>query len=153
MFKHCLLAFILAGLIYTVTPAAIAQDSGNSDQQSAPAGPPQGGKGHSRFDPSKRAEMMAKHLNLNADQQTKVTEILKSEQSKMESLHSDASLSQQDRRAKMMDIHKASNDQIRAVINPDQQKKWDERKRKREQMMQGHHQGGEMGAPDSQPQK
>ena len=153
MFKHCLLALMLAGLLYMVSPAAVAQNSGNSEQ-SAPEGPPPGGKGqHGRFDPSKRAEMMAKHLNLNADQQAKVTDILKSEQSQMETLHSDSSLSQQDRRAKMMDIHKTSNDQIRAVLNPDQQKKWDEMQSHREQMMQGHHPGGEMAPPDSQPQK
>src|ERR1700751_5865818 len=154
MFKHCLLALMLAGLLYTVSPAAVAQNSGNSDQQSAPEGPPPGGKGqHGRFDPSKRAEMMAKHLNLNADQQAKVTDILKSEQSQMETLHSDSSLSQQDRRAKMMDIHKTSNDQIRGLLNPDQQKKFDEMQSHREQMMQGHHPAGEMAPPDSQQQK
>ena len=151
MLKHGLLVLMLAGLIYTVTPAAMAQDSGNNDQQGAQAGP--GGKGHARFDPSKRAEMMAKHLNLNADQQAKVADILKSEQTQMESLHSDASLSQQDRRAKMMDIHKASNDQIRGLLNPDQQKKFDEMQSHHEQMMQGHHPGGEMAPPDSQQQK
>ena len=150
MLKHGLVALMLAGLMYTVTPAAVAQESGNSDQQAGQAGP--GGKGHARFDPSKRAEMMAKHLNLNADQQAKVTDILKSEQTQMESVHADASLSQQDRRSKMMDIHKTSNDQIRALLNPDQQKKWDEMQSHREQMMQGHHPGGEM-APDSQHQK
>ena len=153
MLKHGLLVFMLAGLIYTVTPAAVAQDNANSDQQGAQAGPPPDGKGHARFDPSKRAEMMAKHLNLNADQQAKVTDILKSEQTQMEGVHSDASLSQQDRRAKMMDIHKASNDQIRGLLNPDQQKKFDEMQSHREQMMQGHHPGGEMAPPDSQPQK
>jgi periplasmic protein CpxP/Spy len=152
MFKHFLLALMFVGLMYTVTPAAVAQDTGNSDQHSAPAGPPPGGNGHARFDPSKRAEMMAKHLNLNAGQQAKVTEILKSEQSQMESVHSDASLSQQDRRAKMMDIHKASSDQIRALLNADQQKKWDEMQSRRDQMMQ-HRQGGEAAPPDSQPQK
>jgi Spy/CpxP family protein refolding chaperone len=154
MFKHGLLVLMLAGLIYTVTPAAMAQDSGNSGQQGTQAGPPPGGKEHGRFDPSKRAEMMAKHLNLNADQQAKVTDILKSEQSQMESVHSDASLSQQDRHAKMMDIHKASSDQIRGVLNPDQQKKWDEMQSRHEQM-QGHHPGGEMAPPssDSQQQK
>ena len=153
MSKHCLLALMLAGLMYTVTLGAVAQDAGNSDQQSAPAGSSPGGNGHARFDPSKRAEMLAKHLNLNADQQSKVTEILKSEQSQMESVHSDTSLSQQDRRSKMMDIHKTSNDQIRSVLNTDQQKKWDEMQSRHEQMMQGHHPGGDMAAPDSQPQK
>jgi hypothetical protein len=153
MFKHCLLALMLAGLIYAATPAAVAQDTGTNDQQAAPAGPPPGGHGHARFDPSKRAGMLAKHLNLNADQQAKVADILKSEQSQMESVHSDASQSQQDRRTKMMDIHKASNDQIRGLLNADQQKKWDEMQSHREQMMQGHHQGGEAPPPDSPPQK
>lgn len=152
MFKHGLLVLMLAGLIYTATPAALAQDSGNNDQQNSQAGP-QGGRGHARFDPSKRAEMMAKHLNLNADQQAKVTDILKSEQTQMEGVHADASLSQQDRHAKMMDIHKASNDQIRGLLNPDQQKKFDEMQSHHEQMMQGHHPGGEMAPPDSQQQK
>lgn len=153
MFKKGVLALMLAGLIYTVTPVAVAQDSGNNDQQGMQAGPPPGGKGHARFDPNKRAEMMAKHLNLNSDQQAKVADILKSEQSQMESLHSDSSLSQQDRRAKMMDIHKASNEQIRGLLNPDQQKKFDEMQSHHEQMMQGHHPGGEMAPPDSQQQK
>jgi periplasmic protein CpxP/Spy len=153
MFKKGLLVLMLAGLIYAITPVAVAQESGNNDQQGTQAGPPPGGKGHARFDPNKRAEMMAKHLNLNSDQQAKVADILKSEQSQMESLHSDSSLSQQDRRAKMMDIHKASNDQIRGLLNPDQQKKFDEMQSHREQMMQGHHPGGEMAPPDSQQQK
>lgn len=153
MFKKGVLVLTLAGLIYTVTPVAVAQDSGNNDQQGMQAGPPPGGKGHARFDPNKRAEMMAKHLNLNSDQQAKVADILKSQQSQMESLHSDSSLSQQDRRAKMMDIHKASNEQIRGLLNPDQQKKFDEMQSHHEQMMQGHHPGGEMAPPDSQQQK
>jgi Spy/CpxP family protein refolding chaperone len=150
MLKQCLLALILAGLLYAVTPASVAQESGNNDQQAAPAGPP----GHGHFDPAKRAEMLAKHLNLNADQQAKVTDILKSEQSQMESLRSDTSTAQQDRRAKMVDIHKTSNDQIRAVLNADQQKKFDEMMSHRQQWMQGHQQGGEAPPPpDSQQQK
>ena len=96
MFKHCLLALMLAGLMHIVTPAAVAQDSGTNDQQAAPAGPPPGVHGRARFDPSKRAEMLAKHLNLNADQQAKVADILRSEQSQMDSVHSDASLSQRE---------------------------------------------------------
>jgi Spy/CpxP family protein refolding chaperone len=151
MLKKTMLALMLAGLLYTVTSVAVAQENGSSDQQAAPGGPPPG-HGQGRFDPAKRGEMLAKHLNLNADQQAKVTDILKSEQSQMESLRSDNSTAQQDRRAKMMEIHKSSNEQIRAVLNPDQQKKFDEMTSKRQQWMQQHQQGGE--APpssDSQP--
>src|ERR1700751_4057308 len=152
MLKKAMLALMLAGLLYTVTSVAVAQENSSPDQQAAPAGPPPG-HGQGRFDPAKRGEMLAKHLNLNADQQAKVTDILKSEQSQMESLRSDNSTAQQDRRAKMMDIHKTSNDQIRGVLNADQQKKFDEMQSHREQMMQGHHPAGEMAPPDSQQQK
>jgi periplasmic protein CpxP/Spy len=148
MLKHCLLALTVAGLLYTVTPAAIAQDAGYG-QQSAPAGaPPEHGRGR-HFDPEKRSEMMAKHLKLNADQQAKVKDILTSEQSQMQKLHEDSSMSQDDRRSKMMDMHKASNDQIRGLLNPDQQKKFDEMQSKHEQWQNHRHDEGPGAAPDS----
>jgi hypothetical protein len=139
MVKHALLALVVAGLLYTVSPAA-AQDNGNADQQAAPAGGP--GHGHRHFDPARRTEMLTKQLKLNSDQQAKVLDILKSEQSQMESLHNDSSASQDDRRAKMMELHKASDDQIRGLLDTDQQKKWDEMQSRREQW-QGHHGQGQ----------
>jgi hypothetical protein len=59
----------------------------------------------------------------------------------MESLHQDSSLSQQDRHAKMMDIHKATDAQIRGLLDSDQQKKWDEMQARREQRMENRRQG------------
>jgi Spy/CpxP family protein refolding chaperone len=157
MLKHCLLALTLAGLIYTITPAAVAQDTGSKDLQAAPsAAPPEHGPGYGHMDPAKRTAMLAKRLNLNSDQQSKVQDILKSEQSQMESLRADTSVSQQDRRSKMMEIHKSTNNQIRGLLDPDQQKKWDEMQSRREEWMQGHHHGGQApgGPPDSsQPQQ
>jgi len=149
MIKHCLLALMLAGLVYAVTPSAFAQD--NNEQQPAPsAGQPQHGYGHNHFDPEKRAAMLSKQLNLSADQKAKVTDILKSEQSQMESLRSDASVSQEDRHSKMMEIHKSSNEQISALLNPDQQKKWEEIQSK--QMEHYHHGGqGPAGTPNTPP--
>jgi periplasmic protein CpxP/Spy len=154
MFKQCLFALMLAGLVYTAAPAAIAQDAGNNDQQAAPAGGPQEqGRMHSRMDPGRRVEMLSKQLNLTPDQKTKVLDILKSGRSKMESVRDDSSLSPQDRHTKMMDIHKASNDQIRALLDSNQQKKFDEMQSRQEQWMQGHHPGGEgMGAPQGAPE-
>jgi periplasmic protein CpxP/Spy len=134
MVKHCLIVLSLAALTYTVAPLAVAQETSNDQAQSAPE------HGRRHMDPEKRAEMLGKHLNLTSDQQGKVLDILKSEQSQMESLHSDTSLSQQDRRSKMMDIHKTSNDQIRALLTPDQQKKFDEMQNRHEHWG---HQGGQ----------
>jgi periplasmic protein CpxP/Spy len=142
MLKHWLIALTLAGFACTVTASAIAQD--NSSNQPAQSGE-QSEHGHRHFDPAKRTEMLTKELKLNSDQQAKVLDIFKSEQSQMESLHSDSSMSQDDRRTKMMDIHKSSNDQVRALLDADQQKKFDEMQTRHDHW-QGHGQGA---APDS----
>lgn len=155
MLKHYFIALVLAGLVGTVTVSAVAQDNGSNDQQSAPAGEsPEHGQGHRHFDPARRTEMLTKQLKLTSDQQPKVLEVLKSQQSQMEALHSDSSLSQDDRRSKMMDIRKTSNDQIRALLDADQQKKWDKMESQRGQWMQGHHPDGQApaAAPDSSQQ-
>jgi len=104
------------------------------------------------MDPTKRAAMLGKRLNLNSDQQSKVEDILKSEQSQMEGLRADNSLSQEDRHSKMMDIHKSSSDQIRGLLDSDQQKKWDEMQTKHEERMQEHHHGQAPGGGSSSPQ-
>src|SRR5215470_12537707 len=118
MFKQGLLALILAGAVY-IAPSALAQNSGTNDPRGSAAAPQhEDGPEHGRFDPQKRTQMLTKKLNLSSDQQSKVQDILQSSQSDMEKVHSDSSLAQPDRRAKMMEIHKSTNDQIRAVLNP-----------------------------------
>jgi len=131
--------FCVIGMFTTLV---VAQDN-DANQQAAPA---QHWRGHGQPDPAKRTDMLTKQLGLTSDQQPKVLDALKSEQSKMEALHSDASLSQADRRTKMMDIHKSTNEQVRALLTPDQQKKWDEMQSKREQW-QGHHHDGQAPPP------
>ena len=147
MVKHALLALVVAGLLYTVSPAA-AQENGSGDQQAAPAGE----HGHRHFDPAKRTDMLTKQLKLNSDQQAKVLDILKSEQSQMESLHSDTSTSQDDRRSKMMEIRKTSNEQIRGLLDSNQQKKFDAMQSQHEQW-QGHHQEGQAPNGGASPQQ
>jgi Spy/CpxP family protein refolding chaperone len=149
MLRNWILALTLGGLAYAATPV-MAQDAPSSDQQAAPsAAPPEHGRGPGRFDPDRRADMLAKKLNLSADQKTKVTDIFKSEQSEMQKMHGDASTSQADRRSKMIDVHKSYSDQVRTLLNPDQQKKFDEMVARREQRFKDHHQGPPAGAPDS----
>jgi periplasmic protein CpxP/Spy len=155
MIKNCLLALMLAGLIYTISPSAIAQDNGGNDQQAAPAGPPPGRGDHGRMDPEMRTQRLTHRLNLTSDQQAKVLDIFKSAQSQAEALRSDTSLSQEDRRAKWMDIHKTTDDQIRAVLDPSQQKKWDAMQARGQERMQERQNGQAPPAPpaDSQPQQ
>jgi hypothetical protein len=80
--------------------------------------PPEHGRGH--FDPAQRTEMLTKHLNLTSDQQSKVLDIFKSEQSQIEAPQTDTSVLPEDRHAKIMEIRKASNDQIRGLLDASQ---------------------------------
>ena len=149
MLKQGLLAFALGGLLYAA-PAVIAQNNTTNDAQApAAAAPSESGPRHARFDPQKRSQMLAKKLSLNSDQQSKVQDILQSQQSDMQKVHADSSLAQADRRAKMMDIHKSSSDQIRALLNSDQQKKWDEMQARQEARMEHRHKHGQ--APPANP--
>ena len=149
MLKLRLLALTLSCLLGMLTASAVAQDNSSKEPQSPPAGAsPEHWRGHGPPDPAKRTEMLTKQLGLTSEQQPKVLDVLKSEQSQMEKLHSDSSLSQEDRRAKMMDIRKSTNDQVRGTLNPDQQKQWDEMQNRREQW-QGHPHDGQKSPPPS----
>jgi Spy/CpxP family protein refolding chaperone len=155
MLKHCVLALMLAGLIAATSASAFPQNKGSDDQQSAAAGePPEQGHGHRHFDPAKRTDMLTKQLNLTTEQEPKVLEILRSEQSQMEKLRSDSSATPEDRRSKMMEIHNTSNDQIRALLDSSQQKKWDAMQSRREEW-RGHKKDGQApgAVPDSSEQK
>ena len=144
MLKQSLLILVAAGAISIAAPFAVAQDSPaqNSDQQASAQN-----NGHRHgMDPDQRTQELTKKLKLNTDQQAKVKDALVSEHSQMESLHQDSSLSQDDRRAKMMDIRKTTDTQIRGILDSNQQKKFDEMQAQRGQWGQHHGQG----APDQQ---
>ena len=137
MLKQCLLVLLAVGLISIAAPFAAAQDSPPNQQPSQG----NGGWHHGSPDPAQRTQELTKKLNLTSDQQTKVQGIFQSEHSQMESLRQDTSLSQQDRHAKMMEIHKGTDAQVRALLDSTQQKKWDEMQAKREQWGQNRRHG------------
>jgi hypothetical protein len=141
MLKQYMLVLVASGLIAIAEPFATAQSSPNPNDQPSPSAQNDGGRHHGPPDPAERTRELTEHLKLTSDQQTKVREALDSEHSQMESLHQDTSLSQQDRRSKMMEIRKSTDDQIRGLLDSDQQKKWDKMQANREQWMQNHHGG------------
>jgi periplasmic protein CpxP/Spy len=153
MFKQCLPIFLAASLVtVAAAPFAAAQDNPPpANQQSAP--PSDGGRWHRNGppDPAVRAAELGKKLKLSADQQTKVQDVLQSERSQMESLRQDNSTPQQDRRAKMMDIRKSSDTQIRALLDSNQQKKWDEMQAKRADWGRNRRGGGPDGGDQAPP--
>ena len=132
MFKQGLATLLAAGAISIAAPLASAQDNSSNSQQYQPS-QETGREHHGRPDPAERTAHLTKKLNLTSDQQAKVLQILQSEQSQMQSAHQDSSTSQQDRHAKMMDIRKSTDAQIRTVLDSNQQKQWDEMQANREQ--------------------
>jgi protein CpxP len=152
MLKQCLATLLAASVISIAAPLLSAQDNSSSQpstQQSEPS--QETGRGHhGPPDPAQRTAHLTKQLNLTSDQQAKVQEILQSEQSQMQSAHQDASTPQQDRRAKMIDIRRSTDAQIRAVLDSNQQKKWDEIQANRQRWGQNHH-GGSGGSDEQAP--
>ncbi len=140
MLKQYLLILLAVSAIVIAAPFAAAQASNDAPPANQPA-QDNGGWHHGPPDPAERTQELTKKLKLTSDQQTKVQDLFQSEHTQMESLHQDSSLSQQDRHAKMMDIRKSTDTQVRALLDANQQKKWDEMQARRGQWGQGHRHG------------
>jgi periplasmic protein CpxP/Spy len=94
--------------------------------------------------------MLTKRLNLTTDQQAQVRTIDEDTGKQMMALRNDTSLSQDDRRSKMMEIRKGSQDKIRAILTDEQKTKYDAMQAEmRERMKERQQQGG---APPPPPQ-
>lgn len=93
----------------------------------------------------RQLEMLTRKLNLTTDQQTQVKAIQEDTAKQMMAVRNDTSLSQTDRRSKMMDIRKSSQDKIRGVLTDDQKTKYDQMQAQMRERMQERQQGG--GAP------
>ncbi len=91
---------------------------------------------------------MFKDLNLSKDQQEKVKTIMEKQRTEMETLRN-SSLSREEQRTKMMDMRKKYNDEIEAVLTPEQKEKYKaKQKEMQEQMQQRRRDGG--GGPGGQ---
>jgi protein CpxP len=115
------LTIALAGAIAPV--ASFAQDAAPATP-AAPGGPGgPGGRGN-RMTPEERVKQMKETLGLTDDQATKIQAIYAAAQEKTKPLREDKSLSQEDRRAKMGEIMKSTQEDVNKVLTPDQQAKW-----------------------------
>ena len=75
---------------------------------------------HGKMDPQKAAAHLGKRLNLSADQTAKLEPIFADQQQKMTALHSNTSLTQDQRREQARAIFKDTHDQLSSVLTPDQ---------------------------------
>jgi periplasmic protein CpxP/Spy len=94
---------------------------------------PAGGRGPRT--PEERVKQMKETLGISDEQGAKIKAIMEksqaSTQEKMQALRADTALSQEDRRTKMAEIMKPTNDEIMAVLTPEQQTKYKEEMAKR----------------------
>jgi Spy/CpxP family protein refolding chaperone len=74
---------------------------------------------------ARQLQMLTKRLSLTTDQQTQVKSILDDNQKQMETLRNDTSTSREEKRPKMMEIRKSSDEKIRATLTDDQKTKYD----------------------------
>jgi protein CpxP len=97
----------------------------------AQMGPQQGGGpwGHGPGQPmtaEQRLQRMTRQLSLTDAQQQLIKPILENEAKQMQSLQEDSTLSQQDRTSKMMQIRQGTSEQIKPILNADQQQKYEQ---------------------------
>jgi periplasmic protein CpxP/Spy len=122
-------------------------------QDTTPAqGPPAGGRGTRGAEmQERRLKMLTQKLNLTPDQVTQVKAIQDDTANQMRTLRDDTSMSQTDKRAKMKEIAKASDDKTRALLTPDQQTKYDELQAQMKQKAQERMKERQGGTSSSQP--
>lgn len=109
----------------TSPPAAPAAPA----DQAAPTAAPADGTQEPTPAPHRRrgytVEQLTAKLGLTPDQQKTIGAVINDGQNQSKAARADDSLSDEDRRAKMMAIMKSVHDQIRADLTPDQQKIFD----------------------------
>jgi periplasmic protein CpxP/Spy len=124
MFRSYLLRVAVLAIGVTALSAlpAMAQDPSAPPPPQGQAGPREGGRGGMR---GHQLEFLTKQLNLTPDQVTQVKAIDADTWKQTKALQEDTSIAGPDKRTKMMDIHKASQDKIRALLTDDQKTKFD----------------------------
>jgi Spy/CpxP family protein refolding chaperone len=153
MFNKPMMRATMLALCATLlgTVPVVAQDNAPAppqQQDNAPPpsppqdrmGPPANGRG--RMNSERQLERMTKQLNLSPDQVTQIKAINEDTRKQSMAVRDDSTIAQADKRDKMMDIHKASQDKIRAVLNDEQKTKYDDMMAKMRERM-GNRGGGD----------
>jgi Spy/CpxP family protein refolding chaperone len=121
-YKACTQIALAAFLCGAV--AVIPSKAQDAAPQTAPQAEAQPG-GRAEQMQTRQLEMLTKRLNLTSDQQSQVKAIQQDTGQQMMAVRNDTTLSQDQRRSKMMEIHKSSQDKIRGVLTDEQKPKFD----------------------------
>jgi Spy/CpxP family protein refolding chaperone len=88
--------------------------------------------GKMRDEAHNRLAMMAEQLNLTEEQKTAIKPILAAEANDIKALMQDKALSKEDRQTKIKTIRENTNKEINKILTPEQQAKWAELKKERQ---------------------
>ena len=116
--------FRLASVFLACSVATRAQDAGT--QESKAQAQTEAGPHHGQH--ASHLEWLSKELNLTDEQKEKVKPILDEQTKQMHATQEDTSLSQEQKRDKMKQIHQTTHSQINDILTPEQQKKFAELK-------------------------
>ncbi len=106
-------------LMYSALAVAVVLGGATAYAQTSAPG---GGNGqHQPPSPDQRLKMLTQKLNLTNDQQQNIKLILQNESTQMESLRSDSSLTQQERRSKLQEIRQNTKTQMNTILTQEQQ--------------------------------
>jgi periplasmic protein CpxP/Spy len=128
---------------------AFAQEPGSPPETSAPP-PTQGPSGghNGMMDPDEQLARMTTRYSLTAEQQDQIKPILVSQQHQIQGLREGTALSRQDRIAKMQAVRSDSNVRIKAILNDDQKKQFEQDQlRMQKRVQQGQGSGPDGGTP------
>lgn len=123
--------------------AQTAADSGqeNPQAQTAP-------KGHRH---EQRMQKLTQELNLTPDQQTKIKPIFQQAHAQAKTIRQDTTLSQDQKRAKMKELHENTMAQLNGILTPEQQTQLKQLREQRKAQWQQRHQQQQQTAPPAAP--
>ena len=122
--------YTFAGLTFALALAfsliiAAQTSSTESRQQASPGQSQTDSDGDMHRDRvGERLEGLSQQLNLTENQRKQLKPILAGEFKQMRAVGEDASLTQDQKREKMKQIHEASRPQVQAILTPEQQQKF-----------------------------
>ena len=124
------IAVLAAGLAVAFSPVLLAADQAvpappppppaAAGDRAPDAHPPRGPR-----DGMGQLEHLKRVLNLTQEQSDQIAAIIKGNAPARQAIWSDDSLSRDEKRAKMQELRKGTDAQIRALLTPDQQEKFD----------------------------
>ena len=122
---------LLCGVALAVAPMMAQTDGAQAGppQNGAEQGPPPGGPGGhgrgGRENPERRLERLQRQLNLTEAQVTQVKALFEEGRTKMEALHANTAVADEDKRAQGMAIHKEEHEKLVALLTPEQKTKFE----------------------------